>query len=88
MKLEELAKDLDFENGIDYYNYIIDSYINGNRQQVKDLFNDMEPDDQINFFNSYLDHNCDHWKPEAIKEVRNICIDEAIKNKTGFNITI
>ena len=45
-KLLTLAKGLDFESETDYFNYCIDSYINGNFTQCKRLFKDMGRGDQ------------------------------------------
>ena len=53
-KLINLAKELDFETEYDYYNYIIDSSINGQPQQVKQLYNDMSRKDRDYFINIYL----------------------------------
>ena len=37
---EDLAKELDFTHDYEYFDYIIDSLVNGNRSQVKKLFKD------------------------------------------------
>jgi dimeric dUTPase (all-alpha-NTP-PPase superfamily) len=37
MRLLELAKELDFNTEEDYINYIVESLINGQRKQVKEL---------------------------------------------------
>ena len=52
---EDLAKEYDFKTKEEYYNYIVESLVNGQRQQVKDLFNAMHKDDQQNFLINYLD---------------------------------
>lgn len=39
--LLQLAKDLDFRTETEYFNYCINSYINGNFSQCKKLFNAM-----------------------------------------------
>lgn len=38
MVSQKLIKSLDFQNITEYFDYIIDSIINGNKQQAKDLF--------------------------------------------------
>jgi len=38
----------------DFYNYIIDSYINGQKKQCIDLFKQMNKQDRVNFLNSYF----------------------------------
>lgn len=47
--LINLAKDLDFETEMEYFDYIIDSMYNGQPQQVKRLYNDMKPCDRKEF---------------------------------------
>jgi len=51
--LKTLAKELDFSNETEYFDYMIDSHINGNIKQCKDLFNDMRQADRKAFV-SYL----------------------------------
>lgn len=48
-KLTTLAKGLDFETTAQYFDYLIDSHINGNFSQCKDLFFDMFPADREKF---------------------------------------
>jgi hypothetical protein len=40
-KLITLAKELDFITELDYFDYCIDSHINGQKDQCKELFYDM-----------------------------------------------
>lgn len=63
-KLLTLAKGLDFETESDYFEYCIDSHINGNFSQCKRLFEDMRQQDKkvfLNYmngqaqFNGYID---------------------------------
>ena len=66
-----LAREYDFESAWDYYNYIVESLRNGNRQQVRDLFKAMKTDDKHDFLINHLDPS------EGIqKSVLNICITE------------
>ena len=44
-----LAKELGFHTVGEYYGYICDSYINGNKTQCRELFNDMRLDDRMEF---------------------------------------
>lgn len=44
--LKTLAKELDFQSEYEYFEYCIDSYINGNFEQCKRLFSEMEKEDQ------------------------------------------
>jgi hypothetical protein len=41
MVSKKLIKSLDFETIEDYFNYIVDSKINGNRQQAQELYNNL-----------------------------------------------
>lgn len=70
----DLAKEYDFSNENEYFQYIVDSLINGNRQQVRDLFNQMKPEDQEEFLTTYLDVQNGYQK-----SVLNICICELVK---------
>ena len=58
----------------EYFNYIVDSLINGQRQQVRELFNDMEPEDKNVFLNQFLICGDTHQD-----EVKSICIEELTK---------
>jgi len=69
-----LAKEYDFKTKEQYYDYIILSLINGNRDQVKNLFNQLRKKDQKDFLNNFLS-DCD---PDE-KECKNICIGELLK---------
>jgi len=71
---EDLAKEYDWEVASEYYDYIIESLVNGQRQQVKKLFNRMKPEDQNEFLTTYLDVSTGHGK-----SVLNICIGELTK---------
>ena len=68
---ETLAKELEFKTAEDYFNYIVESLINGQRQQVRDLFNAMRKYDQNLFLTTYLDVSNGHHKSTL-----NICIGE------------
>jgi len=45
-KLLALAKELDFNNAVEYFDYLIECYINGNFDSCKRLFAEMEREDQ------------------------------------------
>jgi len=45
-KLLTLAKQLDFRNEIEYFDYCINSYFNGNFSQCKELFFSMKGKDR------------------------------------------
>ena len=66
-----LAKEYDWESEQDYFNYIVESLINGQRQQCKDLFNKMKRSDQDNFLINYLDESVG-----IEKSCKNILISE------------
>lgn len=49
--LEKLAKSLDFQQETEYFDYCIESYINGNKDQCKSLFLKMKKDDRKRLLN-------------------------------------
>lgn len=55
--LQTLAKELDFATPYEYYGYCIDSYINGNKQQCRDLFNAMKKEDRKGLIKYIEQHN-------------------------------
>ncbi len=72
---EQLARDYDLgtsEN--DFYNYIVESLINGNRDQVRSLFNELQKADKQTFLIDYLNPS-----KGIEKSVLNICIIELLK---------
>ena len=70
---EDLAKEYEWEYPSQYFEYIVESLINGQRQQVRDLFNEMSPDSKDVFLNQYLeDDNSFHTS------TRRICVSELI----------
>ncbi len=68
--LLDLAKGLDFDSEIQYFDYIVGSLINGQRQQVKKLFAAMLIEDQKEFLFEYIDNDSLNQN-----EVYIICID-------------
>ncbi len=53
-KLITLAKELDFEEEYEYYNYIYESWINGNKTQVTALYKQLRNRDKEEFVKDYL----------------------------------
>jgi len=49
MKLITLAKQLDFDTEYEYFDYCINSHVNGNFNQCKELFNAMAKKDRKDF---------------------------------------
>jgi len=75
MTADKLAESYELgENCTDFFNYIIDSLINGQRQQVRKLFNEMQREDQNVFLNQFLIEDNSHQT-----EVKKICIEELTK---------
>jgi len=69
---ETLAKEHELGNEkTDFYQYIIDSLKNGNREQVRSLFNEMDKHYQKDFLINFIDHNNGFHKSAS-----NICINE------------
>ena len=56
-RIDQLVKEYGFDCPNDYYEYIIESYINGHREQVIDLFNQMKAGQQKSFL-----LNCYNWR--------------------------
>ena len=71
---EDLAKEYGFNTKEEYFDYIVCSLINGQRQQVRNLFNTMKGHDQEEFLTSYLD-----LSEGFHKSTLNICITELIQ---------
>jgi len=63
-KLITLAKELDFTTEHEYFDYIIESEINGQMSQVKELIQDMKKEDQKDFilYSDCIATNAQHWK--------------------------
>jgi hypothetical protein len=55
----------------DFYNYIVDSLVNGQPQQVKELFNEMHKDAKQDFLINFLKPSIGYHKTTL-----NICIVE------------
>lgn len=73
-RADTLAREYELGNeDYNFYQYIIDSLINGQRQQVRSLFNKMHKDNKKDFLINYLDESVG-----IEKSVKNICIDELI----------
>ena len=71
-RAETLAKEYELgKHAEDFYKYIVDSLLNGNRQQLRNLFNEMHKDDQQNFLINFLD-----VREGYHKSTLNICICE------------
>jgi len=55
-KLITLAKELDFTTETEYFDYLIESYINGQFTQCRNLFNAMKKEDKKGFI-KYVDNS-------------------------------
>jgi hypothetical protein len=71
---DTLAREYELETKEDYFNIIIESLINGQRQQVRDQFNAMKGSDQQDFLIDYLKDDGSYHT-----SVKNICIGELTK---------
>lgn len=71
-RADKLAEELELgTTPVDYFNYIIDSLVNGQRSQVRELFNQMHKEDKKVFLFQWLeDGNRDH------EEAKEICTNE------------
>jgi hypothetical protein len=70
-QLINLAKELDFESQHEYYDYIIDSMTNGQRQQARNLYRDLLKDDKERFL-IYLSHFSRETEQEMTKTLLNV----------------
>lgn len=67
----KLAKELDFKTEIEYFDYLIESHVNGNFTQCKNLFKEIGKEDKkvfLNYLNGQAQHN-------GQLEVRNFYFD-------------
>lgn len=58
-KLITLAKELDFTTEKEYFDYMIDTHINGQFTQCRNLFNEMSRPNQKQFI-LYIEQNYNH----------------------------
>lgn len=68
-ELIDLAKEQDFEYCVDYFDYIVNSYFNGQRKQCIELFEAMKPEDKQEFFTSYLNDQQSEETTNLLKEL-------------------
>ena len=62
---EKLALSLELgENPADYYNYIVESFVNGQKTQCVDLYKRMVKKDRITFLTNFLDER-DYYHNET-----------------------
>ena len=54
-KLINIAKSYDFNSESEFYDYLIDSHLNGNFTQCRRLFAEMKREDQKYFVTRYLE---------------------------------
>lgn len=59
MVSQKLIKSLDFQNITEYFDYIIDSIINGNKEQAKQLFVDLSAKQKLDFYVFLKENNID-----------------------------
>lgn len=69
MKLEKLAKSYDFDSVYEFFDYIIDSYYNGHRPQVKQLYKEIETNKERAQFVDYLYETATEHARDAILEI-------------------
>ena len=62
--LQELANEYDFNSVEDYFYYIVESEINGQRQQVKKLINKMQTEDKKTFI-FWVDEQAEYYTGTA-----------------------
>jgi len=58
-KLITLAKELDFNSETEYFDYLIESHVNGQFSQCRRLFSEMKKEDQKTFVRHITQHDFD-----------------------------
>lgn len=56
----ELAKELEFNSEVEYFDYLVDCYICGNFTSCENLFNEFEKEDKkvfLNYLNGQAQYN-------------------------------
>jgi len=74
---KDLAKDHDFTTDIEFFDYIEESLINGQRKQMNDLFKMMDKDSRKAFFDYAEENNF-----KSIKEISKSALTESKKVKS------
>lgn len=59
MVSQKLIKSYDFQNITEYFDYIIDSIINGQNKQAKQLFVDLSAKQKLDFYVFLKENNID-----------------------------
>jgi len=75
-KMSSLVKGLEFETTEEYYQYIVDSKINGNIDQCRRLYRDMPKENRKEFLSSLADHNYRFGDKQTEYEVLKLLIEE------------
>lgn len=70
---EDLAKSYDFKTAEEYFQYIVESVINGQRTQAKSLFLKMDGYDKTRFLIDYCKTQGDQGE-----SAKNVCIQSLI----------
>jgi hypothetical protein len=65
--LKTLVKAYGLTTDSDYFEYCINSYLNGNKQQAKELFTQMKLDDKRNFLLSFTEFYDNPSQQESYK---------------------
>ena len=76
-EMKKLIKEYDFEKIEQYYDYIVESCINGQFEQVKELLIEMPEDNQRIFLNTYVaNFYVDYYDQEILDKVAKLCIEK------------
>ena len=63
--LTALAKELDFEHSHEYFDYIIESHVNGQYSQIKDLYKAMDKRSRSEFI-LYLQYDSNYSEQKEL----------------------
>lgn len=78
-KAKNLAKSYELGScEYDFYNYIVDSYINGNKKQCFELYKEMIKADRLYFLNNYSNIPIEHDLYNNYLEVKNFIISQIV----------
>ena len=70
-KVLTLAKELGYHSVGEYYEYMVETFLNGNKQSCRELFNEMRPDDKKEFLRKLKDKDFICYGDEIQEKVFN-----------------
>ena len=74
MTADQLAKDLGLENKEAYFEYVVDSLTNGQKQQARELYEELRMSEAEEFF-EWAEQNYQGNSPDATYRERALAVD-------------